>query len=321
MTDLTVDNTILTSVARCKTQAAMRHVLGLTSGEEGIELRVGQAVHEVLAWWASGRPDEASLTRLRPYDAWVKDHLPPNDDRLSGRNVRRITAFWLKHHPLSSWQFVVKPEEVEVPMVHELGEVKGYKVTMVALLDLIGKNKTGGRWSVDHKTTKQVGKWFEDDQDTSSQFTGQLWLAKQKGIMLSGVYINALEYPRLNSSDRKCSAHGGVPYVECALKHVSSKLFPVIRTPREIDAWELTAHRLVRSYIRLLHTVESPADIESVPMDGRFTRSCSRCEFREWCSIGRPAGAAKSFKKDRWDPIAHSQKGAQTMKETVSEEG
>ncbi len=314
MKDLIVDNTILTSVARCKTQAAMRHVLGLTTGHEGIELLAGQAVHEVLAWWASGQPDEAALTRLRHYNPEV----PPDDDRLSPCNVRRITAFWLRQHPLASWQFAVKPEEVEVPMIHSLGVIRNRQVTMVALLDLIGKRKTGGRWSVDHKTTKQINKWFEDDQETSSQFTGQLWLAKQKEILLSGIYVNALEYPRLPSSDRKCSTHGGVLYKECALKHASSRLIPIIRTPAEVDAWEITARRLVKQYIYLLETVETVADVRGVPMDGRFTRSCARCEFREWCEMGRPPGSAKTFKREKWNPLEHAQKHTQTMRKEAT---
>jgi hypothetical protein len=218
---------------------------------------------------------------------------------------------------------VVKPSEVEVPMIHPLGEVKGRRVVMVALLDLIGKMRTGGRWSVDHKTTKQINSWFEDDQEVSSQFTGQLWLAREKGIMLSGVYINALEYPRLPGSDRKCSTHGGVPYSECSLKHAGSRLIPITRTPHEIDAWERTALTQVKKYVRLIETVQTVEDVRKVDMDGRFTRSCSRCEFRSWCSVGRPAGAAKTFTQDKWEPLVHAQKHVNTMKETeaTSEEG
>lgn len=315
--DLVVDNSILKDVYACATRGAMSHVLGLTVESDAIELEAGSAVHEVLAWWASGKSDEESLARLEPYRKYAKEHCPPDDDRLSYRNVHRITGFWLRHHPLAAWEFVVKPENVEVPMIHPLGEIKGRRVVMVALLDVLAKRRTGGWWSVDHKTTKGINQWFEDDQDTSSQFTGQLWLAREKGLTLGGVYVNALEYPRLNTSTtRKCSTHGGVPYAECALKHVNARMFPVVRTAHEIDTWERTAKVATRKYISLLEKVKTIGDVhDSVEMDGRFKRQCSRCEFKEWCRMGRPPGSLKTFKKKKWNPLVHAQKHAETMKE------
>lgn len=327
--DVIVDNTILKS-AICSTQVAMHHVLGLSTSEAGKELTAGSAAHEALAWWLCRQPVDKCLERFdEVYKEWSGENVPA-DDRLAWRPLRRILANWFAKHPLEKWQFVVKPEEVEVPMVAELGVIvddtrvrervqpKGQQagetgsLVMVALLDAVGKMRTGGRWSIDHKTTGNTGDWFKDDQETSSQFTGQMWLARKLGIRLSGVYINAVHFKAIPGSDRRCSTHG-TTYKECGLGHLEHTLFPVTRTEAEIDAWEVTARKLAAKFIRIRERVKTAEDVRELPMEGRFARMCSRCSFKDWCRQGRPAGAVRSFVKQQWNPLDHAQRHVDSL--------
>lgn len=335
--DLIVDNTILTDTRKCQTLTAMRHVLGLATPSEAVELRCGSAVHEGLARYLVTGSAKKALARFdAAYQDWAASHAPKVDrdgkpHRLLWAPVHRILAHWLDAHPLNRWPLIVDPAHVEVPVWGELGvlingklkapdtEIDGGpahthpsvegRVLMVALLDAIGKTRAvGGYWSIDHKTTSRIGDWFKQDQEDSSQFTGQLWLARQREIVgLHGVYINALELPRLNSSDRTCRDHG-VPYKKCALAHIGSMLFPITRSSHEIENWESTARSIARTFLKLKTGVRDVHDVRELPMDGRFTRACGRCTFREWCRIGRPAHGASAFVEQRWNPLDHAWK-------------
>lgn len=302
--DVVVDNTILKSVASCSTQAALLYVLGRTTAEEAKQLLAGQYAHEVLAWWLLGRDDEAALDRLDPYRRWASDKVPA-DDPLAYANVRKILRNWLKRHPVGSFEVRVEADAIEVPMAAELAVVQGQRVVMVALLDALGKRRTGGRWSVDHKTTRNVNEWFIDGEEDSSQFTGQLWIAKQHGMLLAGVYINAIEFWKVPGSDRRCASHG-TPYSECGLQHLKHRLWPITRSAHEIETWERTAVRLAKRFLVLRARVKTAEDVRTLPMEGRFTRACRNCQFRDWCRMGRPKGAMKSFLHHPWDPIARA---------------
>lgn len=317
--DIIVDNTLLTSVAKCDTQAAMRHVLGLTTEGESANLKAGSDIHEAIALWLSGfTVDEAMAHFKTLYRDWAGEHVA-GDDRLSYSNVARILKHWFGKVG-AKWPFVVDPAEVEVPLVAELGEIKGRRVVMVALLDAIGKLKTGGRWSIDHKTTKSVSDYFRQDQEYSSQFTGQLWIAREAGYELSGVYVNAIELKTIPGSDRKCSQHG-TTYKECGIGHITHDLLPETRPAAEIDAWYQTAVGLVKRFIRLVDKVQTVADVrEHAGMQGRFIHgACGNCEFREWCRMGRPKGSAKTFVENPWRPLERAQARVEDVRRMVKE--
>lgn len=328
--DIIVDNTLLSDMG-CSTRGAMRHVLGLTTAEadEAKELKSGSAIHESLAWWLSQQGVEASLRRFTEvYRSWSREHVAPEDPR-AWKNLHRILKFWYAQRPLEQWNFRVEPAEVEVPLAHPLGYISHKKrsvrvqaeneggearVIMVALLDALGKLRTGGRWSIDHKSTGWTGDRFKDRQEDSSQFTGQMWLAKQRGISIAGIYINGLHVKQIPGSSYKCRTHS-VPYAECGHMHLEHMLFPVTRTPHEIEAWERTARMLAQRFIRLKAKVKSVEDVRELPMEGRFMGMCGYCPFRDWCRIGRPAGAARTFAHRPWNPLDHAQGHVQALKQ------
>lgn len=326
--DVIVDNTLLSDMG-CSTRGAMRHVLGLTTAEadEAKELKSGSAIHESLAWWLSKQGVDASLRRFTEvYRPWSKEHVAPEDPR-AWKNLHSILKFWYAQHPIEKWNFRVNPAEVEVPLAHPLGVIEGKKVVrvavaaktgprviMVALLDALGKLRTGGRWSIDHKSTGWTGDRFKDRQEDSSQFTGQMWLAKQRGIQIAGIYINGLHVKQIPGSAYKCRTHS-VPYAECGQMHLEHMLFPVTRTSHEIEAWEQTARSLAQKFIRLRARVKTVEDVRELPMEGRFMGMCGYCPFRAFCRVGRPVGMAKTFAKRPWNPLTHAQGHVQALKQ------
>lgn len=313
--DLIVDNTILSSTAQCHTQAALRHGLGYTTESESAAIMSGQFAHEVLAWWMCGKTPEEAITRLEGYREWTAEHGVGEDDRLAYSNVRRILKRWFQINPREKFPYVVNPADVEVPMVAELGVLAdGQRVVMVALLDALVKSKTGGRWTMDHKTTKYVNDWFKDDLDDAAQFTGQLWIAEENGQPLSGVVINALEFRKIPDSNRKCNQHTDSKYVECGIAHVTLERFTATRTPAELVSWAKTALGLARTYAKLKAKVAAdPLVVTQLPMQGRFNRACKNCEFREWCSMGRPKGSLRTFTERRWNPLERAKEHAEAL--------
>jgi PD-(D/E)XK nuclease superfamily len=325
--DLVVDNTLLSS-AICSTQLAMRHVLHLTSKVDAAELTCGSALHEGLArWLVKGGDTEIALKRFdKVYHPWADANVPKVDEkgkpsRLRWEPVHRIFEHWLKTHPLEKWQFSVDPAHVEIPVWAPLGYIseKGNLregvaaagtpvIYMLGLLDAIGRKKTGGgTWSIDHKTTSNLGPWYRERQEDSAQFTGQLWAAEQRGLILNGAFLNGIELPNLNSSDSTCREHG-VAYKRCALQHVKTMLFPVTRTRHELVAWEKTARGLAGKFLKLKAGVRDIHDVREVPMEGRFAGLCGRCTFRQFCREGRQAHQEGTFIKSPWSPLDHAQR-------------
>lgn len=324
--DVIVDNTILASTAACSTRTALHYVLGLTTEGEAKALVAGQYVHEVLAWWLMKFPPDVALARLDGYKKWAKAHGIADDDRLAYRNVKRIMQQWMQTRPLNKWPLVVEPTQVEVPLVGVLGFLPDAKkptkiavvekgerryhkgeprVVMVALLDALGQRRTGGHYSIDHKSTQNVNEYFKDEQEDSSQFTGQLWLAGENGHTLHGIFINAVELWTVPSSSRKCKTHGTL-YSECGITHLKHFLFPVNRSEHEIATWPVTARMLATKYLRLRRDVTTIEDVRELPMEGRFTRACRNCAFRKFCKGGRQTFQAKEFVKQEWHPLEHA---------------
>lgn len=330
--DIVVDNTILSDIT-CSTRGAMRHVLGYTTKAEAVELVSGSAVHEGLArWLVTGGDGKAALAQFDgAYREWARKHVPLVDEkgkpsRLAWQPVHRILEHWLENHSYREWGFTVDPAHVEVPVWAWMGHLEGgkvrwtdplrgpgnvrHRILFIALLDAIGQKKVGkGWWSIDHKSTGNVGQWWRERQEDAAQFTGQLWAAQARGISgLNGVYINGLELPNLHTSKKKCYTHG-TTYALCALSHVGTSLFPVTRSRPEMEGWVLTARQLTRRYIRLRENVRDVKDVQEVPMEGRFMGHCGRCTFRQWCRGGRQVHQAeKSFIVKRWDPIEHARR-------------
>ena len=318
---LVVDNSILSSVAKCPTQAFINYGLGLKTRAESLAMAAGSAIHLGLARWLSGAATKEALeVCASAYEKSVTRYLRKVELPRLGANDRRFEPEWIEG---IFWQYLTRYEDnfpfkvVAETMEHPIQAPfpvtvpSGKEVVYVARLDaIVRKWESGGKWSMDHKTTKKVSEWWIEKEKISSQFSGQMWLGKQ-GVLqqdwdLQGVVVNAIEVPEPHRSEKICPTHKE-SYQKCSVRHAGGTFVYIQRGEREMEAWLHTAKKLTRQYDRLLTLAreEGAAAIDRVRMDGRFNGSCTFCEEREWCRLGRNVGknAMRSmFIEEWWDP-------------------
>lgn len=297
---IVVDNSILATVAKCDTRAAVRHVLGLTTPDEHAELNAGKAVHTALAAWAFGVTEPSPLTLLeQEYREWADANVAA-DHRLAFGNVRNIVADWLETHPVA--KFPVRVRHVEVPIQVMLTP----DVTFVGVLDALGEDDEGRSWVVEHKTTGRITADWKSQWRLDSQVTGYVWAASAwLGKPVTGAYINGIQLSKLPTSAKKCPKHG-VAYYECAPRHAEHEIVPVGRTPAVVDAWRATAMHLAERYRTLKQVVTNVDDVRQVAMQGAFNNSCRWCPFQDFCETGRRQ--ASMLVSSPWSPVEHAKR-------------
>src|SRR5258708_40222283 len=97
-----VDNSTLTAMATCPTQAALRYVLGLTMDEDRGPLVAGRMAHAILAEDLAGATVDEALRHAEvvAYPEWGTASVEDNGP-LSSNNDHRIMRPWMETHPLS----------------------------------------------------------------------------------------------------------------------------------------------------------------------------------------------------------------------------
>jgi hypothetical protein len=317
---LVVDNSILAATAKCDTYAYSRYALGLSTRQESLAMAAGSAIHLGLAAWLGGasRADAVSVVAT-DYESAVSRHLRLTErDRLSADDRRFEPAWieaifeqWLERFEGTAFPFkVIEIGSTERPVSadFEMDTRRGRGVTYVARLDAVVRRWTaGGRWSMDHKTTRKATDWWIEGQKISSQFSGQLWLGRTLGRPFEGVILNVIEIPEPHTSEGTCKVHK-VSYQECSIRHAGGTFVYVQRSEPEMQAWLKSARRLVQRYEQLFDRAADSGieGVKDVSMQGRFNGSCTFCEFREWCRLGRPTSASAvraTFLADPWDPL------------------
>jgi len=299
------DNSILSSVAACSTQAILKYHHHLTLPTDRVELQAGRAIHAGLAVLFSGGTREAALKAfVSAYpQAWA-DSLVPADDRYAFLNVYRILDHWITTHPLHQLPFdLLGSEFVEVGFAQELDEAGEF--TLVGLLDALGRDRDVGACHViDVKSTGRIAGQWEKKWRIASQISGYVWgAALEWQTPIVGAFIVAIEIAKLPTSDRKCKEHG-VPYSECSLLHASSVILPVQRTPQQIETWKVNVLLLAKRWRRLLETYPTLDHLEFVPMEGMFHNECQWCAFMDFCTMGRPVHLiGANFVEERWEPF------------------
>lgn len=299
--------------AVCSTRFALRHVLYRRPKRAGIPLVRGGLLHEAMAAWVEGGDVETIVTDFtnayRPqFEAAVEAGTVGADDVWHWQPTATILR-----HRLDSWNesplpYVGLPGMVEVAVVKK-DLLPG--VDYVALLDWVVRASTGAIWLLDWKTKKSLTPWFAEQERTSAQYIGQVACATDTGMEVSGALSVGMEFGKLNSSEKKCKAHG-MAYKECALQHVTApRVVPIQPTDRDVVGWEVTARRLTKKLLRVKERVTSLGDVSELPQEGRFHQACSFCDFKEYCDLGRPAGWVKRMTvEDKWDPLVESRKRA-----------
>lgn len=305
---LYVDNSILSSVARCSTEAHLRHVLGYTTAEEQATLKAGTAFHVAMeSWFTIGKIEDAVLAFATSYQEWAEANVS-EDDRLSWSNTSRITRYWLETHPSHALPFTVRPDLVEVGFAHPLTD--DGTIMFCGRLDAVARY-TDAVYLVEHKSTGRITQTWLQKWRLDSQPTGYIWGARQHlNEPVVGVILNAIEFSRLPTSDRNCTRHA-VPYAECGHLHGNTEMIVVTRTDEQLAEWRKTAVHLAQRFRDLLARFPTLDDAHRVRMQGTFNGSCGWCAFNNYCAIGRPASYVQAnLRHDPWRPYdlsaAHS---------------
>lgn len=312
---LVVDNTLLASEAKCQLSATVRFTLDQEPLDESLTLVSGQAIHKALEVVCKGGAPRDAMWALEQFykpkfDEWTRTTdvalamgMTVDDlraDRRSYENVARVVGNWLRERPASSWPFQVDTSTVEATFVVLLDPEEN--IWYSGTPD-VGRVQAGREtFAVDHKSTGRMTSEWRSGFRTSGQVSGYLWgLEQVYGVRYTGMFINGIELTKVPGSTRKCSEHG-VPYAECGELHLKHEMFPVTRTPEQIESWKRTAVQLARRYKKRL---AQAGPIEHVMHEGELTGACAYCGCREWCATGRDASQlVYRFRTQAWDPMA-----------------
>lgn len=277
---LTVSNSVLAATAKCDTEAYLKFHKGLAAKEQVAQLHAGTAIHEALAGHFRGL---SKIHCLAEFAAAYQGTEAYEDTPYAFGSVMRILDKWLSENPLASLPFEVVTVEERVKVPFAPG------VEFSVKLDALVKSKIdGGLYVVDHKTTAHLTDYWLAKYELDSQMTGYLWavneLYREKGLVVQGAVINAIEIKHIPNSNRKCRDHG-VEYFECGLHHLKTRFFgPILRSPEQIENWKRNAEELTDSYTQLT----GYSNLSGVRQQGMFSNSCSFCDFKPFCLAGRP---------------------------------
>lgn len=295
-----IDNSTLSSFARCPSQAILRYHLGYTTEEESHALRCGTAVHAALeCFFRGGTATQALEIFGDNYEEFSERNIAVNT-RLAYHNIEAILDQWLATHALATLPYKVHPEFVEVGFNQPLyGDV-----FLVGRLDALVSSWDEQWWyALDHKTTKRIDPYWVRGFQLSSQLSGYIWAAGQEMGNVVGAYVNGIETSKLPSDPkRKCREHG-VKYAECGRYHMNAELFVTQRTPEELEEWRTSAISLASQWVELTQKIRDVKDLHEARMYGMFTGACTYCESYNFCLAGRaPQLVNTMFVHNPWTP-------------------
>jgi PD-(D/E)XK nuclease superfamily len=332
---VTVDNSALRAVARCSTEAWVRYVMGYTDAEERMELRAGTATHKALATFLTTGDVDAALAEYdADYQTWSDANVPP-DHRLSHGNTSQILRFWCETHTRASLPFRIR--HVELGFKHPLGvctcghavraHVAGHgacllldcacrtydPILLTGRLDGLAEYQ-GALYVLEHKTTGRIHDYWIRRWRLDSQLSGYVWAAQRllPQDTIVGVLLNAIEYSKLPTSDKRCPRHA-TPFHECGVLHSTARIEVIGRTPDQLAVWERTAVQLACKHAERLAALAAlggrldliEKTIAALPQEGTFNYSCANCGFMPWCAGGRRfAELGTNYVYDPWDPLA-----------------
>lgn len=298
---LRVDNSRLKSMATCTSQAAVEYVFGYQGSDEPAPRKCGKDAHLSLAEFFKQR-DAAAAMRVfeEQYRDFARQNVP-DDDRLSWENISTIMAEYYRTHPIERLPFEPIEGTEEQPVAAMLTD----DIEVWGVLDLQGREKQlGARYVVDHKSTGKITSWWTKQFRLGSQMTEYIWLAGQaSGEVISGAFINAIEFGKLpGATTRKCYKHK-CAYVECRHFHTNFEMLVTSRSSEQIHEWLTDARVLARKFKLLQAACPSPEMIQYLPQEGKFNGGCTFCQFRDFCGGGRKPELLQSMLVySPWEP-------------------
>lgn len=319
--EIVVDGSMLSAVAKCSTQAAIRYVWDMESTTEKWAALAGTAAHSAMQVHLQGGSFEAALA------AFDKDYCPPEEvisapgfePRLAPESCRRILDHWFRHHPLANLPFSVEATEQRFKLPLGLTQ-NGTLAWFCGRWDAVLRpSAPEGQYLriADLKTTGKLTEWWSNQWLDSAQLTGYCWTAMNGalpahllGSQVIGATVIAIEFRVIPSSDTKCRDGHGVPYSECGILHCKDEIIHVTRTPEQLEEWRLSALHLAQRFADLCQRFPTFQDgIHRVRMQGMFNGSCTFCGFKSFCRSNRPLGLlAQHLYPNRWEPFEGARK-------------
>jgi len=314
-----VDNTILSCVNTCDMKAGLRHVLGLTAGEERRELTAGSAVHESLAIWHTTHNADQALTQFDTVYKPVAGMLHA-EERLSHYNIRRILKRFYHVYSQTPLPYTPQTDLVEVTFEAPLDTNGDY--LLIGRLDCVAAYK--GRLVVlECKTTGGLNDFWRSRWPMSSQLTTYVYGAthgqvggRQLQLPIEEAVIFGLELRKLPGSSSKCPEHK-LPYAECGDLHAKWELAgPYPRPAVLLERWRVDAEKAAARFKWMLENVKGSTLVDGIQLckdnleqQGQFNGSCGYCEFQDSCRQGLPVELmAANLQYHPWDPrdVSHS---------------
>jgi hypothetical protein len=279
------DNSRLGGTASCSSMAATAYVCGYQGRGEPAPRKAGKDTHVSLAEFFKTRGDVEVAMKVfeAEYRAFAEQNVPPGD-RLSWENLEIIMREYYDQHPIERFPF----DPIEGSEEQAISAMLTDNVEAWGILDLRSREKTtGARYVVDHKTTGRITSWWTKQFRLGSQLSQYIWLdAQESGEIVTGAFINAIEFGKLPSGTAKCYKHK-VPKNECMRYHAKWELLITSRSSAAIQSWLNDARALARKFELIGKACTSIEMIQYMPQEGRFNGSCTFCQFRDFCDAGR----------------------------------
>ena len=293
---LRVDNSRLTSVATCDTQAVLQYIHGYQGKDEPAPRMGGKMGHASMAEFFKtlGDAEHALGVFTELYKGFSDQHKLKDGEfaQWSWENMFAVLGHYFSTHEIGQFPFTPIVESVETPVVAKLDE----GIELWCMLDMLGReNVTGGLYPVDHKFRGSgISHWWLRQFVRGSQLTGYMWAAQQQtGEVVPGAYLNAIDMKKLpdlrykkDGSPYKCNKHS-CPVTECRMLHSEHQLKIVTRSPQAIEDWRREAVGLARRFKALGKAFGDIELIQYAGVQGTFNGGCTFCGFKDWCNAGR----------------------------------
>ena len=297
---LVVDNSTLSSLATCGTQAFMQYALNLRAPVgTNLPAEAGSGIHAAIEAYFKTNSRIDAFVALEEYYGHIADAYAQPGDRLSYENIEKCLTGWFDKYGPGELPYVVEPGTVEVPFALPLTK----EVVYAGRIDALVRPRGGtGLWLLDTKSTGNPDKKFKAQFKIGSQMSGYYWAAQQLFKEdIEGIYINVVHTGKVPSSYGKCKTHS-LPYAECGIWHMKHGIEKFYRSPGEIASWLADAKALATEWYEML--ARPFPSLDTIDQRGRWIyQACALCDYHEFCQRGRdPVYACNNFEVRPWVP-------------------
>ncbi len=296
-----IDNTILTSYAKCPRYSYWAHFQHLAPNRVSIHLHAGTAFASAMetyrkVWVAEGSHDKAQaeglLTMIKEYGYNPEVEYDP-DWQASAKSFEGMACAYI--HATTNWNaesdrlqpLVVdgKPA-VECSFAEILDvdhPITGQPLIYHGRFDMLG-TFGGAIFVEDDKTTSALGPSWSGQWDMRSQFTGYCWGARSFGKAVAGAIVR------------------GTAILKTKITHAEAIVY---RPDWMVDEWHT-------DMIALIERMKESFRTGYFPKLGAFNDGCSAyggCQFKTLCTSKDPEMWLGNYKRRVWNPTNPSDEG------------